>query len=147
MAPRPTCERPPSGLNSYWTHTWDHALKTLQAQGTWAWEQKPLLDEYVAALKAAEDCREGFRWLDALERYAEDADELPEIAWQTLAKIAAGLPTQWGRHVKRAVMLAEKLVLSPAAQRAHGIGAEEAGDDDGFAALDRDELAPRRKSA
>ena len=43
-------------------------LTTLKEQGTWAWEQKPLLDEYVFALIGAKDARRGFKWLDALER-------------------------------------------------------------------------------
>src|SRR4051812_31340817 len=107
----PTAERPPKGLSAYWLGVWRHALKTLQVQGTWAWEQRPLLDEYVYALMEAERCRVGFGWLDALERYAGDADELPEVAWVTLRQIAGAIPGQWDRHTKRAAGLADQLIL------------------------------------
>jgi hypothetical protein len=134
---RPTCERPPTGLNSYWTHTWQHALATLKAQGSWAWEQKPLLDEYVYALMGAETARKGFKWLDALEVYADNADGLPEIAWSTLGKIAAGLPTQWDRHTKRAMALADQLALSERGRKAVGVGEQESDEPaDPFADLD-----------
>ena len=134
----PTAERPPKGLDSYWTHTWQHALKQLKAQGSWAWEQKPLLDEYVYALRAAEATREGFKWLDALERYAEDADELPEIAWSVLREIAGGLPSQWDRHTRRAQSLADQLALTDRGRKAAGLGKrhEESEPADPFAALD-----------
>lgn len=143
----PTAERPPTGLDSYWLGVWRHALKVMQEQGTWDWALRPLLDEYVYALKAADATREGFKWLDALERYAEDADDLPDIAWVTLGKIAGGLPTQWDRHAKRAALLADKLVLTPEAQKRHGIF-DEPEEEDAFADLDaEDELAKRRSAA
>jgi hypothetical protein len=123
----PTAERPPRGLDAYWLGVWRHALKQLQAQESWAWEQKPLLDEYVWALKAAEDARKGFKWLDALEVYAENADELPEVAWATLAKIAGGLPAQWDKHTKRAMALADQLALTDRGRKAADI---HDGDDD-----------------
>jgi hypothetical protein len=142
MASVPTTERPPKNLNAYWLGVWRRALKTMKAQDTWAPEQKPLLDEYVYALRGAEAAREGFTWLEKLE----DVDELTDTAWKTLASIAGGLPTQWDRHTKRAAALAEALILTPKSQRAHGIGTdEEDEEDDGFGALDAaDELAPRR---
>lgn len=135
----PVAETPPQGLDAYWLGVWRHALKTLQEQASWAWEQKPLLDEYVFALRAAEDARKGFKWLDALEVYAENAEDMPEIAWSTLAKIVGGLPTQWDRHTKRAMALADQLALSERGRKAVGIrdDDEEDGDaDDPFAALD-----------
>jgi hypothetical protein len=148
MAPRPTAERPPRGLNAYWTHVWDHALKVLRDQGTWAWEQKPLLDEYVYALRAAERTRDGFAWLDALERYVDDADDVPEIAWTVLGQIAGGLPAQWDRHVKRATGLADALVLTPRSRKAHGIGSEDEDEAPGpFAALDQLAQARAKRSA
>src|SRR5690242_20561875 len=54
MASVPTAERPPQGLNAYWLGAWRCALAVLKEQGTWAWEQKPLLDEYIFALRGAE---------------------------------------------------------------------------------------------
>ncbi len=118
----PVAERPPQGLDADWLGVWRHALKTLQAQHSWAWEQKPLLDEYVFALRGAEDARKGFEWLKALEVYADAADDLPEIAWTTLGKIASGLPTQWDRHTKRAMALADQLALTDRGRKAAGIG-------------------------
>ena len=145
MAPLPTAERPPQGLNAYWLGVWRHALKAMQEQGTWAWELRPLLDEYVEALRAAAQTREGFKWLDALEAYAEDADDLPEIAWSVLREIAGSLPTQWDRHTKRAAALADQLALTPRGRKAIGLGNsdEDEKPKDPFAGLD-DELAPRR---
>src|SRR5688500_17325139 len=121
MAPRPTAERPPSGLNSYWTHVWDHAMGVMKEQGTWSWELKPLLDEYVFALRAAEATREGFAWLEHLEEAVASED----IDWIVLRQIAGGLPTQWDRHTKRASVLADKLILTPEAKRRHGIDSDE----------------------
>lgn len=133
----PTAERPPEGLNAYWLGVWRHALKQLQDQGSWAWEQKPLLDEYVYALKAAEDARKGFKWLDALEVYAENADDLPEIAWSTLRGIASGLPNVWDRHAKRAMALADQLALTDRGRKAADIhDGDEAEEPSGLDALD-----------
>lgn len=142
MAPVPTAEKPPQGLDAYWLGVWRHALKTLKDQGTWAWELKPLLDEYVFAMKGAADAREGFAWLDRLEDVAES-----EIEWTVLKQIAAGLPTQWDKHTKRAAALADQLALTPRGRKAVGVGDQD--DDteaaDPFAALDAgDELAKRR---
>jgi hypothetical protein len=136
MAPRPTCERPPSGLNSYWTHVWDHALKVMRDQGTWAWELKPLLDEYVFALKGAEDARVGFGWLDHLKESVASED----VDWLVLRQVAGALPTQWDRHTKRAAALADALVLTPAAKEAPWPGIDE--DQGPRSAID--ELARRR---
>lgn len=137
MAPRPTAERPPGALSAYWMHVWEHALKVLKEQGSWAWEQKPLLDEYVYALMGAEQARTGFKWLDALEQYAADADELPEIAWSTLGKIASGLPVQWDRHTKRAMALADQLALTERGRKAVGVGEQDSDEPaDPFADLD-----------
>jgi hypothetical protein len=145
MAPRPTAERPPSGLNSYWTHVWDLGLEVLKEQGTWAWELKPLLDEYVFALRAAEATRDGFEWLEALNKYAGvNSDEMPDIAWSVLGQVASGLPTQWDRHTKRASALADQLALTPRGRKAIGLARsdDEAAEGDPLAELD--ELAERR---
>jgi hypothetical protein len=140
----PTAERPPAGLNSYWTGTWRRALKILKEQGTWAWEQKPLLDEYIHALHAAESSRKGFAWLDHLE----DAVASEEIDWIALRTIATGLPTQWDRHTKRAAALADQLALTPRGRKAINVG-DDQGDagkaNDPLSGLD--ELATRRASA
>jgi hypothetical protein len=117
----PTAESPPRGLNAYWLGVWRHALKQLKGQESWAREQKPLLDEYVYALRAAEDARKGFEWLDALEAYADDNDDLPDIAWTVLRQIAGGLPSQWDKHTKRAMALADQLALTDRGRKAAGV--------------------------
>ncbi len=129
----PVAERPPEGLDASWLRVWRQALDQLKAQESWAQELKPLLDEYVFALKGAEDARRGFRWLDALEEYAEDADELPEIAWTVLRQIAGGLPSQWDKHMRRAMALADQLALTERGRRAAGIVDS---DEDSGSALD-----------
>lgn len=145
----PTAETPPPGLDAYWLGTWRHVLKVLKEQKTWAWEQKPLVDEYVFALKAAEDARRGFDWLDSLERYAKDADDLPEIAWTVLRQIATGLPAMWDKHSKRASALADQLALTPRGRKPLKLKISEEGEGgeskDPFAGLD-DEVGAKREA-
>lgn len=141
--PAPVAERPPKGLNAYWLGVWRHALKTLKAQGSWAWEQRPLLDEYVEALRAAEAARAGFGWLEHLE----DAVAREEVDFVMLRQVASGLPTQWDRHVKRAQSLADQLALTPRGRKAVGLAESEEPEGtaaDPLAALD--ELATRRRA-
>jgi len=145
--PVPTAERPPEGLSAYWLGVWRHALKQLQDQDSWAWEQKPLLDEYVYALKGAEDARKGFRWLDALEEYADDADGLPEIAWTVLRQIAGGLPSQWDKHTKRAMALADQLALTDRGRKAAGIRDDDDAEEAGSALDALDNVTPIRRPA
>lgn len=146
----PTAETPPRGLDAYWLGVWRHALKVLKAQGSWAWEQKPLLDEYVFALRAADQARLGFKWLDALEVYAEaEAEDLPQVAWTTLGQITGSLPAMWDRHSKRASALADQLLLTPATRKKAGVKVHGGKDDekpqDPFAGLD-DEVGAKRKA-
>ena len=145
MASVPTVERPPTGLSAYWLGAWRHALKTLKDQGTWAGEQKPLLDEYIHALRAAEEARLGFKWLDHLE----EAVASEEVDWIALKSIAGGLPVQWDKHTKRAAALADQLALTPRGRKAINLATSEDDEDaDPFSGLDHeDELAPRRKAA
>lgn len=117
---QPTAERHPKGLDAYWLGVWRHALKVMKDQKTWTWEQRPLLDEYVFALKAAEQARVGFGWLDHLMG-VETSDEVDFIA---LKQIATGLPVQWDRHTKRATALADVLLLTERSRKAHGLGIE-----------------------
>lgn len=142
MAARPTAERKPPGLGLYWSHVWERALKAMKDQGSWAWEQRPLLDEYVHALMAAEATRGGFAWLDHLQ----EVGSLDEVDMQLLRQIAGGLPTQWDRHVKRAARLADQLALTPRGRKAAGIGnSDKESEVDPFAAF-ADELAQRRRA-
>ncbi len=138
----PSVERPPS-LPAPWLDVWRGALKAMKDHGTWAPAMRPLLDEYVFALRAASDVREGFGWLDHLEESV--ASE--EIDWLVLRQIATGLPMVWDRHAKRASALADQLGLTPKGRKAGGLGGKADKDKpelkrDSFEALD--ELAPRR---
>lgn len=90
----PTAETPPQGLDAYWLGVWRHALKVMKEQETWSWELRPLLDEYVFALIAADHAR----------RHDDE--------------------TKWDRCVKRAATLANTLILTPEARRRHGIGSD-----------------------
>lgn len=96
MPPVPTAERPPQGLDADWLGVWRHALKVLKEQGTWSWELRPLLDEYVFALMESDHAR----------RHDEE--------------------TKWDRCSKRATALANVLLLTPEARRRNGIGQDEA---------------------
>lgn len=108
MAGVPSAERHPEGMAAFWVHTWQHALKVLKGQGTWAWEQKPLLDEYVFALREARTARE----LAEEDPYHETDKGLlhphPGFA-------------QADRAARRAVVLAETLKLTPEQQRKLGV--------------------------
>lgn len=139
----PVAERPPKGLNAYWLGVWRHALKTLKAQGSWAWEQRPLLDEYVYALMGAKEARDGFKWLESLEEYVDaNSADMPAISWTVLGQTASGLPTLWDKHTKRAAALADQLALTPRGRKAANLGNSDEGPADPLAGLD--ELAQRR---
>lgn len=114
MPPIPTAETPPDGLNAYWLGVWRHCLKVMKAQGSWAWELRPLLDEYVYALIRAEVAR------------AND-EELP-----------------WHRAAQRASALADQLVLTARARKALNIGDSSGDEGAGDPFSELDELAPRR---
>lgn len=113
MAGQPTAERPPEGLDAYWLGVWRHALKTLKEQGSWAWEQRPLLDEYVVALIESKAARE------------------------------IGEDTRWDRHCKRASALADQLALTPRGRKAAGLrdGDDDEAKADPFADFDGLKLA------
>jgi hypothetical protein len=147
--PIPVAETPPAGLDAYWLGVWRHVLKVLKEQGTWAWEQRPLVDEYVFALRAARQARLGFEWLDALEAYVDaNSDDLPAISWTVLGKVAGGMPAMWDKHAKRASALADQLALTPRGRKVARVAAkgDQGGeqDKDPFGALD--ELDAKRQA-
>lgn len=110
--PVPTAERPPQGLTADWLGVWRHAMKVLKEQGTWKWEQRPLLDEYVEALIEACTARD----LAKEDPYHETDKGLlhPHPGFQ-----------QADRAARRAVVLADTLLLTESARRAHGLMDEE----------------------
>lgn len=140
MSNVPTYERPPKGLDAYWLGVWRFALCVLKDQGTWAGEQKPLLDEYVYALREAERARVGFQWLDHLGEAVASED----VDFVMLARIAGALPTQWDKHTKRASALASTLLLMPEARRQHGTGTDEKSEDPLARFAGQDEFSKRR---
>ena len=111
----PELEKPP-GIETPWFGIWRASLKQMKEQGTWTLAQRPLLDEYVLALRAADFARERHQ------------------------------AVEWDKASKRALALAEALQLtakkSPAKAKGAKYGRKQ--DADPFAALD--ELAPRRKA-
>lgn len=114
--PVPTAERPPEGLNdAYWLGVWRHVLKVLKEQGTWKWEQRPLLDEYVFALREAVTARE----MAQEDPYHETDKQLlhPHPGFQ-----------QADRATRRAVVLADTILLTEKSRREHGLVDEEAPD-------------------
>lgn len=101
-----TAERPPS-LPPPWLAVWRHALKRMQADGTWSPATRPLLDMYVTALMQAEEARE------------------------------KGYAGSWDRAARRASMLADQLALTPRGRKAAGVRpAREADPFERFAAID-----------
>lgn len=66
-------------------------MKALKERGSWSWELKPLLDEYVYALQQADQARRN--------------DE----------------QTVWDRHAKRAAAIADQLALTPRGRKASGL--------------------------
>lgn len=143
-------EKCPAGLDPKWSATWRLTRDELKEAGTFSASMRPLLDEFVFALKGAEDARIGFGWLDALEIYASENESEMEIPdWRALAQISGSLPTQWDKHAKRASALADQLGLSPKAQRSLGKklegGKDGKQDTDPFSGLD-DEVSAKRQA-
>jgi hypothetical protein len=96
-------------LDAYWLGVWRHALKVMKEQGSWAWELRPLLDEYVFALVEAQVFR------------------------------GRGEDSKWDRATRRAGVLADQLALTPRGRKAAGIGEpdsdEDRSDEGGLSAL------------
>jgi hypothetical protein len=104
---RPSLERPPAGLDDLARAAWEQALAAMKRAGVWDLALLPLLTEYVLALQEARHARE------------------------------RGHHAAWDRASRRAMSLADQLVLTPRAQREHGRARPTpASSDDPFAALD-----------
>jgi hypothetical protein len=88
-----TLEKAPNGLHEPWLGIWRASLRAMQNQGTWNPALRPLLDLYVVALEAAEQAR-----LD-------------------------GRFSVWDRYARRAMLLADRLALTPRGRRAAGVTA------------------------
>jgi hypothetical protein len=105
MAGTPTWERPPA-IRPPWYDFWRAAMAKMKEMGTWSSIARPLLDEYVAALRVAED-----------HRALAEADPVQ-------VNRESGLPHPHGcfasadRELRRAAMLAGELLLTPKAQKA-----------------------------
>lgn len=111
-------EKPPA-ITEPWLDAWRSALEQLKEQGSWVVAQRPMLDQYAFALRAAD-------W--AME--AGDAQ------------------IEWDKHSKRALAFAEALGLTAKARKVLAVKAKAADSGeppDPFEALD--ELASRRRRA
>lgn len=73
----PTVERPP-GIRTPWLDIWRGALKDMKESGVWRPALRPLLDEYVYALRAAAEMREesAAQWDRHARRASALADQL-----------------------------------------------------------------------
>lgn len=105
MSNVPHYERPPA-VKEPWLGIWRFALRQMQAQGTWTPVCKPLLDEYVAALRLAVE-----------HRALAEADPVQVNRESGLQHMHAGFSSADREH-RRAQALAVELLLTPKAQRA-----------------------------
>ena len=101
-------ERPPDELDGWWLAVWRHALRVLKAQESWEREQRPLLDEYVFALRES-----------TVQRQAAEADPYHETDKGLLHPHPGFVISD--RAARRAVLLADALLLTPESRRAHGL--------------------------
>jgi phage terminase small subunit len=128
----PTVEKAPGGLKDPWLGVWRFALKEMQRVGTWAPPLRPFLDEYVVALRTARE-----------HRATAELCPVEENRESGLTHVHAGFASA-DREMRRAAQLAELLGLTPKAQRALAVKAEEPVEEpDVFA--EADELAARRR--
>lgn len=116
-----TLERAP-GLREPWLGYWRVSLRAMKDAGSWSLAVRPLLDEYIAALRMAD-----------VARLAAGSREFVEGEARTFAHPGIMLAD---RESRRALMLADALGLTPRAAESADAAA------DPFAELD--ELAPRR---
>ena len=129
--PSDHAESPPTGLRAPYLALWKGCLEALKRQGTWTPDQKPLLDDYVFAVRQSVEH----------QQLAEEAPFTVTEQGRVYAHPGFALADQ---AAKRAVLLADSLILSPKAKKAHGIDQDE----EDANPLDRlDELAERRKAS
>ncbi len=153
----PTVEKAP-GIKEPWLGIWRYALKAMQEGGTWSPPMRPLLDDYVEALRVAREHRRlaetTVQVIFHKARDGKDAweEELPPGIRRNresdLDSLHPGFASA-DREMKRAILLAGELGLTPKAQKALAEKAEEGHDEDpAFAAADRLARghAPRRRS-
>lgn len=109
MPPKRWSDRPADGIDrSPWRNLWEGCQRQLKEQGTWQEQQKPLLDQYVFAVK------------EALEHRAL-ADEQPTAEHADgRVYLHPGFASA-DRAVKRAASLADLLGLTPKARKALGL--------------------------
>jgi hypothetical protein len=146
MGSVPHWEKPP-GVKEPWLAVWRLALKAMKEVGTWSAPMKPLLDEYVTALRVAREYRAiAEAGVQTIHHRAKDGEE----AWdETLpAGIQRSMDTGIDhphkgfdladREMRRAMSLADMLGLTPKAQKALvEKAAEEPVEPSAFAAADR----------
>ena len=150
MARTPDIEKPPGGLKEPYLGMWRLALKHLKETGLWQWTLRPLLDEYIFALRTAREHRAIAQ--DAVQtivhykgRPDEYAETLPAGTRRSresdLDSLHPGFASA-DREIKRAVQLAGELGITPKAQQALVAKAGAPEEPDAF--TQADELATRR---
>ncbi len=129
--------RPAEGIDkSPWRNLWEGCQRQLVEQGTWDDNQKPLLDQYIFAVKESLEARE----------MADDRPFSEHADGRVYAHPGFALAD---RAAKRAATFADALVLTPKARKALGLLKEAAVDDDDSqvaeaAPVSLDELRRRR---
>jgi hypothetical protein len=145
----PTVEKAP-GIHEPWLGIWRYALLDLKANGLWSPSRRPWLDAYVEALRTAAEHRAiAESAVETIHHRARDGEpawdeELPPGVQRNRESGMDHLHAGFGsadKELRRAMLLAEALGLTPKAQKALATKAEEAP-----SALTSilDELAPRR---
>ena len=125
MVSIPNWEKPP-GIKEPWLQIWRLALKAMKESGTWSPPMRPLLDEYVTALRTARE-----------HRLLAEIDPVEENRESGLTHMHAGFVSA-SKHLADARALADLLGLTPKAQKALAEKAEEKPDESSaFAAADK----------
>ena len=130
MPRKPIIEQPPKLKQPYWG-MWGYAQKAMKDAGTWSASMRPLLDEYIDCWRLAAEHR-----TRAEQRpFEENRESGLEHAHDGFKSALA--------HSARAMALADALGLTPKAQKALAVKADEPPkESDVF--QEADELAKRR---
>jgi hypothetical protein len=131
VVPAAEWETPPD-IEAPWRGIWLAAVAELRRLGSWSEPLRPLLDSYVIALRTA-----------AEHRLLAERKPVERNRESGLSHMHAGFPSA-DRELRRAVLIANELGLTPKARKALEAGSKEAADapQNPFDALD--ELAPLR---
>lgn len=113
MVSIPNWEKPPA-IHEPWLQVWRLALRAMKESGTWSPPMRPLLDEYVTALRTARE-----------HRLAGEIDPIEINRESGLSHMHAGFASA-SKHLADARALADLLGLTPKARKALEEKSEEA---------------------